>query len=103
MLHSSTLFSSDIDDLARRTIADEFGYGGARKRALGANYATVQARVSQMLNTGGPASRLASDDTDIDALVRAVIRGYYGNGEERKRRLGSLYGAVRARVNQLLS
>lgn len=32
-----------------------------------------------------------------------MIRGEYGNGEERKRRLGSLYSAVQARVNQLLS
>lgn len=41
--------------------------------------------------------------TDIDVLARAVIRGDYGNGAERKRRLGSLYGAVQARVNEILS
>ncbi|MEX3505479.1 N-acetylmuramoyl-L-alanine amidase [Corynebacterium sp. LK2510] len=39
---------------------------------------------------------------NIDALADAVIRGEYGNGEERKRRLGSTYAAVQARVNQKL-
>lgn len=42
--------SVDIDDLARRTIAGEFGNGEARKAALGSNYAAVQARVNQMLS-----------------------------------------------------
>ncbi len=41
--------AASIDDLARRTIAGEFGNGDARKRALGSNYAAVQARVNQML------------------------------------------------------
>ena len=39
---------------------------------------------------------------DVDALARAVIRGDYGNGAERKRRLGSLYDAVQTRVNEIL-
>ena len=39
---------------------------------------------------------------NIAALADAVIRGDYGNGDERKRRLGNLYGAVQARVNQKL-
>ncbi len=38
----------------------------------------------------------------IDALADAVIRGEYGNGNERKRRLGANYAAVQARVNQKL-
>ena len=52
-----------------------------------------------MLGVSGGSS---SGGADIDALARAVIRGDYGNGEERKRRLGNLYDAVQARVNQLL-
>lgn len=39
----------NIDGLARRAIAGEFGNGDARRRALGANYDAVQARVNQML------------------------------------------------------
>lgn len=45
----------------------------------------------------------SSGDADVDALARAVIRGDYGSGAERKRRLGSLYDAVQARVNEILS
>ena len=40
---------------------------------------------------------------DVDAMAHAVIRGDYGNGDERKRRLGSYYNIVQARVNEMLS
>lgn len=40
---------------------------------------------------------------NIDALADAVIRGDYGNGEERKRRLGANYAAVQKRVNEKLA
>lgn len=92
--------SGTIDSLARRVIAGEFGNGEARKKALGSNYSAVQARVNQLLGVSSkPASKPA---VDIDALARAVIRGEYGNGAERKRRLGSNYAAVQARVNKIL-
>ena len=38
----------------------------------------------------------------IEELARAVIRGEYGNGQERKDRLGNLYNEVQARVNKIL-
>ena len=37
---------------------------------------------------------------NIDALARQVIAGKFGNGEERKKQLGSLYNEVQARVNE---
>ncbi len=39
---------------------------------------------------------------DVDALARAVIRGEYGIGDERRRLLGSRFAEVQARVNVLL-
>lgn len=39
----------DVDDLARRVIAGEFGNGQERKDQLGSNYAVVQRRVNEML------------------------------------------------------
>lgn len=45
----------------------------------------------------------AAASTDLEALATAVIRGDYGNGEERRRRLGANYGAVQAIVNARLS
>lgn len=84
-----------VDDLARRVINGE-----ARKAALGERYAEVQARVNELLGAGSSGS---SSSVDIDALVRAVIRGDNGNGEVRKQKLGSLYSAVQKRVNEMLA
>ena len=95
--------SVDIDDLARRVIAGEFGNGDARKAALGSSYSAVQARVNEMLGCGSSGGGSGSGGVDIDALARAVINGDYGNGEERKRRLGANYAAVQRRVNEMLS
>ena len=39
---------------------------------------------------------------NIEELARAVIRGDYGNGDERKARLGNLYNEVQKRVNEIL-
>ena len=38
---------------------------------------------------------------DIDVLAREVINGKYGNGDERKKRLGTLYSDVQKRVNEI--
>ena len=95
--------SVDVNDLARRVIASEFGNGDARKAALGSNYSAVQARVNEMLDCGSSGgSSDSSGGVDIDALARAVINGDYGNGGEHKRRLGSNYAAVQSRVNEML-
>lgn len=39
----------------------------------------------------------------IDELAKEVIAGKYGNGEQRKNALGSLYNEVQARVNEILT
>ena len=39
---------------------------------------------------------------DIDKLAAEVIQGKYGNGQTRKNKLGSLYGEVQARVDEIL-
>lgn len=54
-------------------------------------------------NTAPANSASGTDWGNIDALARAVIRGDYGNGAERRNRLGARYSAVQARVNQLLA
>lgn len=40
---------------------------------------------------------------DTDTLARKVIAGEFGNGEERKTKLGERYSEVQARVNQILN
>ena len=91
----------DIEALAQAVIRGDYGNGDARRAALGANYDAVQARVNEILGGGGSSSG-GSGGADIEALAQAVIRGDYGNGEERRRRLGSLYDVVQARVNEIL-
>lgn len=91
----------DIEALAQAVIRGDYGNGDACRAALGASYDAVQARVNEILGVGG-SSGGSSGGADIEALAQAVIRGEYGNGEERKRRLGSLYDAVQARVNEIL-
>ena len=39
----------------------------------------------------------------IDELVQAVLRGEYGNGEERKKKLGADYDAVQKRIDEILN
>ena len=42
------------------------------------------------------------NSTNIDAIARDVIAGKYGNGNERKNKLGNLYEEVQKRVNEML-
>lgn len=53
--------------------------------------------------TPASATPAPKPSVDIDALADAVIRGEYGNGEERKQRLGANYTAVQKRVNEKLA
>lgn len=39
---------------------------------------------------------------NIETLARDVINGKYGNGEERKQKLGDMYDVVQKRVNEIL-
>lgn len=42
------------------------------------------------------------NSTNIDSIARDVIAGKYGNGNERKNKLGNLYEEVQKRVNEIL-
>lgn len=46
---------------------------------------------------------IKENEKSIDEIAREVIQGKYGNGEERKRKLGDRYNAIQERVNMLLS
>ena len=69
---------------------------------MGSNYDAVQARVNEMLGCGS-SSGDSGGGVDIESLAWAVINGDYGNGEERRQRLGANYDAVQRRVNEILS
>lgn len=92
--------NGDVEDLARRAIAGEFGNGDARRSALGSMYEAVQARINEMY--GG----IQSVPTySLDDVARRVIAGEFGNGQERINALATAgYDnvAVQQRVNEIL-
>ena len=49
-----------------------------------------------------PTEPVAPSTKSIEELAREVLAGKHGNGADRKESLGSLYGVVQARVNELL-
>lgn len=63
-----------------------------------------QALKARILGGGAyaPAPQAPAPTQSIAELAAAVLRGEYGNGEERKRRLGANYAAVQAEVNRIL-
>ena len=65
---------------------------GIYKQVIVGAIPVVKAKVEQI--------KPASDD--IDKLAREVLKGKYGNGEQRKKLLGTNYAAVQHRVNILL-
>ena len=90
----------DVEDLALRAIAGEFGNGDARRAALGDMYSAVQARINEMY--GGV---VATTDYSIDAIAYRVIAGEFGNGQDRINALAAAgYDnvAVQQRVNEIL-
>lgn len=92
------------DTIAREVIAGSWGNGDARRANLeraGYNYANVQARVNAILaGSAKPAGK------SIETIADEVIRGEWGNGDDRKARLrnaGYDYNAVQSVVNRKLS
>lgn len=97
----------NINTIAQEVINGAWGNGDDRRRRLeaaGYNYAEVQNAVNAKLG-GGSNTPIHRTGPSLDDVARAVIRGDFGNGEERRRRLvaaGYNYNAVQARVNQLM-
>lgn len=96
-----------VDAVAREVIAGKWGNGDARKSALqnaGYDYNAVQSAVNAILNGSNPAP--APSKKSNEEIANEVIRGDWGNGDERKRRLaeaGYDYNAVQSIVNGKVS
>ena len=74
-------------------------------KVLEGNYSnTVKVRTVKMPNSEvyGYIKLNIGNDTDIEQMARDVIKGLYGNGEERKKALGANYEQVQERVKQIL-
>lgn len=96
--------SKSVDTLANEVLAGYWGNGSDRVnrlRAAGYDYDAVQNRVNEILY--GSVSK--PNGKSIDTLAHEVIRGDWGNGQDRVNRLkaaGYDYNAVQRRVNEIL-
>ncbi|QGZ17207.1 lysin A [Arthrobacter phage Giantsbane] len=97
----------NISALADQVLAGKFGTGDQRITALGVNYQAVQDEVNRRINakpTAKPAPKpvvkpAPKPVVNISDLVRRTLNGEFGNGDERKRRLGANYQAVQNAIN----
>ncbi len=93
--------NKSIEELAKEVIAGKWGNNPERKQRLesaGYDYSKVQARVNEMLAGNNPKPN-PTPSVDILTLVKKTIRGDFGNGEARKKALGSNYDEVQRQVN----
>lgn len=108
-----------LDEVAKEVINGKWGNGSERKERLEASgyvYSAVQAKVNELLGSSSkpaqaPAPKPAPQPApaprpskSITEVAQAVMRGDYGNGEDRKNRLqseGYNYSEVQAEVNRL--
>ena len=90
-----------VDEVAKEVIRGEWGNGDERYNRLTNaeyNYNEVQAKVNELLNSNKP-TPAPTPSVDILDLVRKTIRGDFGNGEARRKALGSNYDEVQRQVN----
>lgn len=93
----------DVTTIAREVIAGKWGNGEDRKNRLqsaGYDFNAVQAEVNRILS-GAPARPTLKP---LSEIAREVLRGEWGNGSDRKKRLeqaGYNYQAVQNEVNRL--
>ena len=96
----------ELEEIATRVIRGEFGNGEERKAALekaGFNYDEVQAKVNEVLS--GVKTTAEAAAKTVEDIAKEVIRGDWGNGEERKAALekaGYKFEEIQAKVNELL-
>lgn len=103
---SSTNTGKSISQLATEVIAGAWGNGADRKsrlQAAGYDYNAVQAEVNRRLGVSGGGVKASSKTNE--QIADEVIRGEWGNGQDRVNRLtaaGYDYNAIQAIVNRKL-
>jgi N-acetylmuramoyl-L-alanine amidase len=93
-----TPVQKSVDELAQQVIKGTLGSGDTRRKALGARYDEVQARVNEILGGGSKPAPVKS----VHDLALEVIKGLHGSGAARKASLGAQYDAVQKEVNRIL-
>ena len=97
--------NKEIKEVAQDVINGKYGNGSERKKELGDNYEEIQSKVNDILGVDKTSKddKKKSSTSELDKIAQDVIRGKYGNGAERKKKLGKEYDKVQKRVNRMLS
>ena len=97
------LNEKNIEVLAHRIIKGEFGNEEQIKIEFEKYYEKINKKITQIKN-GEISIKTNEDLTDltIEQLANKVIEGNFGNGFERKKKLGELYPIVQNKVNEIL-
>ena len=99
----STGGGKSLDTIANEVLAGQWGNGDDRRnrlQAAGYDYNAVQALVNQKLGVGSAPAGKSNEQ-----IADEVIRGEWGNGDDRRKRLqaaGYDYNAIQAIVNRKL-
>lgn len=101
---NANIAKKSLDEIAKDVIAGKYGNYPERKTRLeseGYNYSEVQAKVNTLLNNNAPIAPTPEPQPTVDilTLVKKTIRGDFGNGETRKKALGSNFDEVQRQVN----
>lgn len=97
---------ASVTAVAQQVLAGSWGNGTDRQARLeraGYNYNEVQGEVNRLLGIGSAPAAPARKNNDT--VAREVVRGEWGNGDDRRNRLqaaGYDYNAVQAIVNRLV-
>lgn len=97
IIDTNTIYTSE-SDYGRTTFYNATRRNNNGRRGLGSSFSFRGCIVNPAVKNEDPLSRY----TDTD-LARMVIDGKFGNGEARKKALGSRYKDVQKRVNELLN
>lgn len=73
-----------------------------RSASTAKTYTTTNAGPAESSSFAEKTSSDSVTNADIEELARDVIRGKYGNGQDRRKALGELYEMVQSRVNELM-
>ena len=103
--NTSTTAKKTVAEIAKEVLAGKWGNNPDRKKRLeaaGYNYSEVQAKVNEL---SGKKTTTEPSKKSIETIAKEVIKGLWGNGAERKKKItaaGYDYNAVQKKVNELL-
>lgn len=101
--YATTEETKSVTDIAKEVIQGKWGNGSARKTNLtkaGYDYAIVQAEVNRLVKGEKAPAKKSNEE-----IAQEVIKGLWGNGAARKKRLtdaGYNYSVIQAIVNKKL-